>query len=148
MDSTLLSSKIIEKLRTWPTTNDIQECTQIAFNEAILLAKYIHIDSHEEEFSIPEFTQHMETIVDNIDSENEEDKLLDTFDNEAGLSRSITVDKNEILDEYEILDNKMLDNELLNDDEEIMQQFQSIKKFSEIQYIVQNPPIRVPFCLF
>ncbi|CAG8834493.1 38622_t:CDS:1, partial [Gigaspora margarita] len=97
--------------------------------------------------------------------------LLDTFDNKAGLSCSITVnialeitcilsnlkennnqlhedeildeneildknkilDGNEILDENEILDNEMLDNEILNNDKEIMQQFQSIKKFSEIQ---------------
>ncbi|KAF0378093.1 hypothetical protein F8M41_012455 [Gigaspora margarita] len=29
-----------------------------------------------------------------------------------------------------------------------MQQFQSIKKFPKIQYIVQNLPIPVPFCLF
>ncbi|KAF0378094.1 hypothetical protein F8M41_012456 [Gigaspora margarita] len=127
IDSISLSSEIIERLRTWSTTNDIQECTRIAFNEAILLAKYIHINSHEEEFSIPEFTQNMETIVDNMDSKDEEDKLLDTLDNEAGLSCSITVGnaalevihilsnlkennnqlyEDEILDENEILDNE------------------------------------------
>ncbi|CAG8742383.1 10792_t:CDS:2, partial [Racocetra fulgida] len=61
------------------------------FNKAILLAKYIHIYTYKEEFLIPEFTKYIETIVDNMDSKDDELELIDTFNNETGLNRSITI---------------------------------------------------------
>jgi hypothetical protein len=64
IDDTSLPHEIIERLRTWPTNDDIQECTRVAYNEAISLARYIHIDNHEES-SIPEFIANM------IDDEND-----------------------------------------------------------------------------
>ncbi|CAB5359302.1 unnamed protein product [Rhizophagus irregularis] len=45
------------------------ECTRVAFNEAMSLAKYIHIDNHEES-SIPEFIAHIGKMTDDEEDMN------------------------------------------------------------------------------
>ncbi|RIB25476.1 hypothetical protein C2G38_1956345 [Gigaspora rosea] len=73
IDNASLSHEIIEKLCTWPTNEDIQECTRVAFNESILLVKYVHIYSYDNDESfIPEFTKSVEQIDDITNCEDNE----------------------------------------------------------------------------
>lgn len=153
IDGASLSHEIIEKLCTWPTTEDLQECTRIAFNEAILLAKHIHIYNYEEECLIPEFTKHIDIIDDIEDSECDElNEFIDTFNNEDSSSRSIVIGnaaleiarilpnssnndqlhEDETLNKYENSDNENSDNEI--SDNEISDDEISNKNEDKIQH--------------
>ncbi|CAG8748065.1 5056_t:CDS:2, partial [Racocetra fulgida] len=116
--------------------NDLQECTRIAFNEAVLLAKYIHIYNYKEEFLIPEFTKYIEQITDIVNNENDELNVPNSLDNDQ-LHKDETLNNDEI--SY---------NESSVEDEDMIQQLSSFTKFSEIQYIIQHSPIPVSFHSF
>ncbi|CAG8640493.1 1845_t:CDS:2, partial [Dentiscutata heterogama] len=164
IDCVSLPHKIIEKLRTWPTIEDLQECTRITFNEAVLLAKHLHIYNYEEESSIPEFTKCIEQIADIADSENDElNEFIDTFNNETSSSRSIIVrnaalevarilpsssDNDQFHEDETLNEDEIFNNEISDEDEDMIQQLSSFNKFFEIQYIVQHSPIPVSFYPF
>ncbi|UZO06006.1 uncharacterized protein OCT59_026342 [Rhizophagus irregularis] len=178
IDGTSLPHKIIERLRIWPATDDIQECTRVAFNEALSLTKYIHtiffknnrriikkskvnnndIDNHEES-SISEFIAHIEKMTDVIYDEednqhNELNELINTSD-EASLNRSSIVG-NAALEISRILSDSQNENDQLyeensddDENEEIIQQLPSFGEFPDIQYIIQHSrPIPITFTHF
>ncbi|PKC63154.1 hypothetical protein RhiirA1_464123 [Rhizophagus irregularis] len=128
------------------------ECTRVAFNEAMSLAKYIHIDNHEES-SIPEFIAHIGKMTDDEEDNqhNELNELMNTSD-EASLDRSSIVG-NVALEISRILSDSQNENDQLyeenlddNENEEVIQQLPSVGEFPDIQNIIQHTrPIPITF---
>ncbi|GBB91541.1 hypothetical protein RclHR1_01890015 [Rhizophagus clarus] len=146
-DGTSLLHEIIERLRTWPTTDDIQECVRVAFDEATSLAKYIHIDRCEESL-IPEFIVNIERETNDGVENDELNELMNnpTSDDETGLGRSITVG-NAALEIARILSDPQNENSQLHEEENLddteeeeeIIQLPSVGEFPDIQYIIQHP---------